>query len=89
MGPLGASCFYTLSDGHRTLSAKEWDELRFGQVCTDSANFADWKAATLKLCKKTGMCSYKDKQDIQNFNLRLEAFAAQALTVRTTQQNGR
>jgi hypothetical protein len=59
MGSLGASCFNTLSDQSRDIEKAEWDAERLDMVCTKAEYFANWKAAILKLCKKTKICSYE------------------------------
>lgn len=75
MGPLGASCFHTLSDDTRDLDKATWDQVRVGQVCTEAASFANWKAAILKLCKVTHGCTYEEKQRLITFVDRVEARA--------------
>lgn len=67
MGELGASCFHTVSDDARELSKEEWDALRFGQVCTGPDNFANWKAAILKFCSRTKICSFDFKKKVIQF----------------------
>jgi len=67
MGEDGAYCFYTLSNDFRELDKAEWDKERFGQVCTKAETLAEWKANLLKLCKKTGLCTYETKKMISDF----------------------
>lgn len=59
MGPQGASCFHTLTNESRMLNKVEWDDLRFGNLCTRPETFAELKAVVEKLCHKTGNCIYQ------------------------------
>lgn len=72
MGDYGASCFRTLSSGTRDLEKPEWDQVRFGQVCTSAATLAEWKAALMKLCSDSGRCDYETKKLINNFTKKIE-----------------
>lgn len=74
MGELGAAGFHTISDEERELTKEEWDEERFGMLCTKAENFANWKAALLKLCNVTRMCNYSTKKKIQNLSNRIQDF---------------
>jgi hypothetical protein len=80
MGPYGASCVKTLSDDQREIPKEIWDQLeigpdhRFGMVCTDPANFADWKKAILKLCYLTKACTYNVKTKVVQFADKMESF---------------
>lgn len=71
-GELGASCFHTLTDEARDLSKEEWDALRFGQVCTGPDNFANWKAAILKFCSRTKICSFDFKKKVIEFSEKVD-----------------
>ena len=74
-GPYGASCFNTLSDNTRDIEKEQWDEERFGMICTKSSNFAEWKTAILKLCKMAGRrCKYDVQKKVIIFNERVENF---------------
>ncbi len=77
-GELGASCFNTLSDGGRDLDKAAWDTLRFGQVCTEAASFANWKAALLKFCRSTGACTYEVKKAAEKLTARATEHAEKA-----------
>lgn len=66
-GELGAECFNTLTADTRDLSPADWEQVRFGQVCTNTDNFADIKAALEKLCSKTGNCAYELKKKATAF----------------------
>lgn len=80
-GALGASCFHTLSDEARDLDKDEWDELRFGQVCTPSATLAEWKAAILKLCKATRACSFQERRLLRRLGEKLDTHDEMIRTV--------
>lgn len=73
MGSAGASCFHTLSDESRDIDKSTWDEERFGMVCTKAENFANWKAAILKLCKASHGCTYEDRRMINEFAARVQS----------------
>lgn len=74
-GPLGASCFHTLTDESRDIEKEQWDQERFGMICTNAASFADWKESLLKLCKLAGKrCRYVVEKKIIEFNDKVESF---------------
>lgn len=83
-GPMGAHCFHTLTDETRDISKEVWDEIaigpdhRFGMVCSEPDNFANWKAAILKFCSRTKMCSYEFKKKVNEFSERVGAHGIQA-----------
>lgn len=74
LGSDGATCFKTLSGETRDISPSDWDEERFGMVCSDSGTFAEWKAAIKKLCAYSRRCTYEDKKSIENFGINIENF---------------
>lgn len=74
MGQEGAACFNTLSDLGRDIPKEQWDDERFGMLCTGSESFANWKAAILKLCDDTGRCDYEVKKAIQRMEQKLDSF---------------
>ena len=82
MGSLGASCFHTLSDDTRDLSKEEWDSLRFGMVCTEAENFAEWKAALLKFCESTKKCTFEVKKVVNQLQSKLERHQRKVLLAR-------
>lgn len=56
-GALGAECFHALSTNQRTLTKAEWDQERFGQVCTSTDGFTNWREAIEKFCAQNqGEC---------------------------------
>jgi hypothetical protein len=69
MGPDGASCFHTLTTtDDRDIPKEQWDEERFGMMCTKSENFANWKTVIEQLCSKMpGMCTYHVKEQLTKF----------------------
>ena len=73
-GPLGASCFNTLSSGSRDLSKPEWDAARVGMVCTVPDSFSNWKAAILKFCSQTKICTFEFKKKLNEFVDKTETF---------------
>ena len=83
MGEDGASCFWMYSDASRDLDKAQWDELRFGQVCTQSTNFANFKAEIEKLCRKT-RCSVEVKEAFAQFFRRLERVQARQLQLKVS-----
>lgn len=73
-GPLGASCFTTLSNQSRDLTPAEWEEERFGKICTDASNFADNTANILKACRLCKCCTYDAKSKVIQFKENVQAF---------------
>jgi hypothetical protein len=72
-GSEGAMCFHTLSDEARDISKIQWDEERFGMICTKAENFAEWKALILKLCRDSkGKCNNEVKSRVTSFSSRVE-----------------
>lgn len=76
MGPLGAACFYTVTDQEREIPKKEWDEERFGMICTKAENFAAWKANIEKLCYETRACSKEVKKKVDTFAVKAGRFTS-------------
>lgn len=78
-GTIGASCFHTLTDEIQILSKSQWDDMRFGQICTldpeghKGETFADWKAVIEKLCSVSSDCDY---QRVNSFFQRVERVQA-------------
>lgn len=66
-GKYGTRCFHMFSDEKRELTSQAWDQERFGMFCTNSDNFANWKAAILKLCGETKLCTYEIRQLVLEF----------------------
>lgn len=80
MGSQGASCFHTLTTETRDIPKAQWDDMRFGQICTNDPQgrtgetFADWKLVIQKLCKATKKCDYKTTKKLESFFLKVESF---------------
>jgi hypothetical protein len=75
MGFLGASCFHTLTPDTRDIPQPNWDEERFGQVCTKAKTFKDMKVAIEKLCSVSNVrCSYEVEEIIRNMDKNLANF---------------
>lgn len=74
MGSAGASCFHTLSDSSRDLTKEEWDQERFGMICSKASTFAEWKASILKLCQMSKRCSYDVKKKLIKFGDHVEEY---------------
>jgi len=73
-GPEGAECFNLLTDNERSLTLPEWDEERFGMICTKSATFVEWKKAIIKLCSLTRRCYYDTTENAVRFGDKVQAF---------------
>jgi hypothetical protein len=72
MGEDGATCFHTFTPDTRDLTKPEWDELRFGQLCTSADTFADWKVTIEKLCSASQRCTYKQAKNLRKIIAALE-----------------
>lgn len=64
MGILGASCFYSDSNRERDVEKADWDNERFGMLCTTGESYGEWKAAILKLCSETNLCKRVDAEKV-------------------------
>lgn len=71
-GEYGATCFHTQNDQERKLTKEEWDKERFGKLCTDAENYANWKEAMLKLCNRTKRCTYEEQLYIEAFGRKVD-----------------
>lgn len=78
MGKIGAECDRTFSNNRRSLDKPTWDKERVGMLCTDSSNVANIKAALMKLCGDTGMCTQEILRHIENTSKRIEPIAKKA-----------
>lgn len=74
LGSDGAECFTTLSGQSRTISPGDWDDERFGMICSKADTFANWKKAILKLCKLSKRCKYDVKKKIIEFGDNVESY---------------
>jgi hypothetical protein len=64
-GSLGAECYHTLTPDHRVIHKSQWDDERFGMICTSADNVADDKAAIEKLCNETKKCTTDQQVQLQ------------------------
>ena len=56
-GDLGANWFTTLSNESGWVGPNEWAKERVGMICTDSANFIEWKKDIEQLCTQCNCCT--------------------------------
>ncbi len=82
MGRIGAECDMTFTDKRRSLDKATWDKERVGQLCTDSKNVANLKAAILKMCGDTGMCTQEVMDYVESATARVGVVAAIAMTAK-------
>lgn len=61
MGKYGAACDRTSTSAPRRMTEEETKAWSFGKIATDSANFAGWKKAILKLCEYSKICTQEFK----------------------------
>lgn len=86
MGSEGAACFHTLTDESRDIPKAEWDDFRFGQVCTTANDFASIKSALEKLCSMAGKrCKYYVKQVLAGMEAKMLVVQARAYQIRLKQ----
>lgn len=64
LGKFGAMKAHTLFTEIKPVRVPqpEWDALRIGMTCTDTANIADMQAVIDKMCAKTKKCDYEQMQ---------------------------
>lgn len=77
MGALGASCDHVFSPKGRTLRKADWDAIRVGQICMDSALFANWKSALIKFCNDTKRCTFEEKEAVLEIKEKLDELASE------------
>lgn len=80
-GRLGADCFFTLSDKSETLSKADWDNKRFGQLCTDIDSFTNWKKGIEKLCANNPDCDPQTKAQFEKFFNKIKSMREHLLTL--------
>lgn len=69
LGPLGASCFTTLSKKERDLTKEQWDKERMGMICASSDGFAKIKTTILKFCEvNKKRCEFEMIDQINKFD---------------------
>lgn len=70
-GKLGAKEFHTLRDVERDVPKEEWDQIRFGMMCTTPDTFAENEANILKLCYENPRCKIEAYEQMENFFLKV------------------
>jgi N-acetyl-anhydromuramyl-L-alanine amidase AmpD len=78
MGKVGAECDRIFTSRRRSLTKPEWDKERVGMLCTDSSNYANLKAALLKLCGDTGVCTKDIVDKIEDSSKRIDPIVDKA-----------
>ena len=74
-GSMGASCFHTQAQNQDfDLTPSEWEEYRFGMVCTDAKNYAENVATIEKACRSCRCCSYDQKRQILKVKKKIKSF---------------
>lgn len=73
-GPLGATCFNTLTDDTRDLTPSEWDDVRFGMVCSKAEAYTENVAIIQKACRICKCCTYDAKKKIMKFKEQVMLF---------------
>ncbi len=68
----GAVCYHTMTSATRTIPKAEWDIERFGMLCTQASNFANWKSEIEKLCNAGNNCTYNVQ--VQSFFSNVQKF---------------
>jgi len=87
-GSEGSSCFNTHNDDTRDVSYQEWEDERFGMICTKAETFADWKANILKLCKVAGRrCRFEEKKNIIIFMDKVDGIVRKSRTYKESLTN--
>lgn len=78
-GTLGAHCVHTNVDAERDINKADWDNMRFGQICTNDptdkmgSTFADMKSVIEQLCNLAKKrCTYDDIESVENFFLKVD-----------------
>ena len=76
-GPLGATCFHTRNDETFDLDVQEWEENRYGMICTEASNYSDNIAIIQKACRACKCCTYDAKKQIFQFKEKIIMFRNQ------------
>jgi hypothetical protein len=82
-GEFGAYCFNHLTEKSRELTKEQWDFERFGQVCTTSDTFANWKAVIEKLCAQSKRCKYEEQKMIEDFFSKIDDTTSKTIMQQT------
>jgi hypothetical protein len=79
MGSQGATCFHFLTNEVRDIPKAQWDNMRFGQICTNDpaddlgATFSDWKKTIEDLCSLHDNCDYQVRAAMELLNQKINA----------------
>lgn len=65
VGSQGAIWADTLTTDQGSVAQPQWDDMRFGMLCTEASTYADWKAVIEKLCSVSNVCTYEIKTQLQ------------------------
>ena len=64
-GRLGAVCDYINSGPPKRYSKEDWDQIRFGMVCTDAAAITRLLGVIRKFCFDSGRCTYEEYKELE------------------------
>lgn len=73
IGTQGAICYHTLTDQELIIPQPQWDNERFGQICTHDPpdqrgkTFAEIKTWLEQLCALSKRCKYPEHEKIMEF----------------------
>lgn len=59
-GPLGAKEFHTMTTYTQKIPKDDWDNMRFGMLCTNAQTFGEIKREIEVLCSNYKGCTYPD-----------------------------
>lgn len=72
-GDLGANFFDTLDSNTGWIGPLAWSQQRIGYICTDSANFTDWKKDIEALCTQCSCCSKEDLTQVNALSSKIQS----------------
>ncbi len=72
LGPYGAECAHTYTEGRRSIPKAEWDKMRVGGFWMSSEAFTDTETSIDQLCTTTNVCSYETKELIKRAKKNLQ-----------------
>jgi len=64
-GLLGAVELHTLTNDMKDIPKLDWDNMRFGMLCTSTDTFAEIKSELETLCSYGDDCTYDTQQKVQ------------------------
>jgi hypothetical protein len=77
-GSQGADCVWMFQDKKEHYDKGQWDDLRFGQICTlddpghEGETIADIKGELEEACSICKCCDFPQMQAVRNFFLKLQ-----------------